>query len=236
MDLGELVKLNPSVLVELYILDVSDLPGSLPSEPADKMYRFYNYSENELEDVIVWQGKTYIPFPIEVDGFSAEGDKQTPRPTLSVSNLDSIIRSLVKEYDDLLGARVIRKRTFARYLDAVNFCGDNPYADPTWELPETVFYINKKISESIDTVSFELTSPWDVDSLLLPRRIMTVDTCAWKYKDTPCSYSGTKYWDYTNTSTTDPTKDVCAKRLTSCKLRFPTGVMPFGAFPALRNV
>ena len=247
MIVDELVKLTPSALIELYILDVNDLSGAGPldyEDPGtwDGMYRFYNMGLNELESIVIWQEEEYIPFPIEVSGYAVEGEKQTPRPTLSVSNLDSLIQDLVVKYDDLLGGRVIRKRTFAKFLDSVNFCDGNPYADPEQELPETVFYVNKKLSENIDVMSFELSSPWDVDDLKLPRRVMTSNTCSWQYRGSTCGYNksctdpGDTCWDYTDTPVNSIEEDVCSKRIESCRLRFPGDiVIPFGAFPAIRR-
>lgn len=237
MLIEELVSLNPSALIELFILDVSELTaieGTNP--PEEKEFRFYNGSMSEIEDIIYWQGVPYNPFPIEVNGYETDGSKQSPRPTLTVSNLDIIIPQLIIAYDDLLGARVIRKRTFAKFMDNENFCIDNPCADPTQELPFTVFYVNKKISESIDIVSFELSNLWDIEGLKLPRRVMTSNTCSWKYRDSPCSYSGTNYWDYNNNPVGTLEEDVCGKKLSSCNLRFPEpSVLPFGAFPAIKT-
>ena len=237
MIIDELVKLNPSVLVELYVLDVSELtPTEGTTPPAGTLFRFYNGGLNELEDIVVWQNNAYTPFPIEVTGYSIEGDKQTPRPTLTISNLDSIIQELIVAYDDLLGAKIIRKRTFAKFMDSINFCIDNVFADPTQELPDTVFYVNKKISESMDVVSFELSSPWDVDDLKLPSRIMAGDICYWKYRDTTCAYAGTGYWDAVDEPVGTINEDVCGKHLSSCKLRYPGDIpIPFGGFPALES-
>ena len=235
MIVDELVKLNPSALVELFILDISELTvteGITP--PAGTVFRFYNGGLNELEDIVVWATNSYTPFPIEVTGYSAEGNKQSPRPILTISNLDAIIQELIIAYDDLLGAKVIRKRTFAKFLDGINFCDGNPYEDPTQEMPETIFYVNKKLSESIEVISFELASPWDVEDLKLPRRIMSRDTCPWKYRSSTCGYIGTDYWDAIDESVDTLEEDVCGKHLTSCQLRYPGDIpLPFGGFAAI---
>lgn len=240
MIVEELVNLTPSALIELFELDVSQLPnaGPLPfDDPAtwDGKYRFYNYGMNELEDSLVWDGNVYQPFPIDVDGFSKEGDKQTPRPTLTISNLSSLIQELVYKYEDILGGKVTRVRTFAKYLDAANFASGNTEADPTQSLPDTVYYIRKKLSENIDSISFELSSPWDVEGLKLPRRVMTSNVCYWKYRGSPCNYIGPGF-TILNEPTLDNTKDVCNKKLSGCLQRFPRGVeVPFGGFPALSS-
>lgn len=249
----ELVNLTPSAMMELFELNVRELPGFDENDPLDievglpldqvGIYRFYNWGLNELDDSVIWQGNRYQAYPIEARGFSLEGEKQVPRPTLTISNLGTVVQELVNKYDDILGGKLTRKVTFAKYLDEENFSGwngtagsGNPNADPTSEFPDTVYYVRKKTSESIEVVSFELSSPWDVEGVKLPRRVMNSNICPWQYRDGNCGYVGNAYFKANDDSTLEPAEDVCGKRLQSCLLRFPgKQPVPFGGFAGLRE-
>jgi phage-related protein len=74
---------------------------------------------------IVWQGNRYSAMPIEAEGFEFSGAGSIPRPTVTVANITSILSSVINSYDDLIGAKVIRKKTFAKYLDS--YCYTNGY-------------------------------------------------------------------------------------------------------------
>lgn len=113
---SEIQKLEPSAIVELFEMDASSFGGDL--------LRFHA-GTNGLTTNVVWQGNTYTAFPIQASGFDYSGNGQLPRPKLQVANLTGAITLLVLTYDDLLGAKITRKRTLAKYLDAVNFAGGN---------------------------------------------------------------------------------------------------------------
>jgi lambda family phage minor tail protein L len=159
---------------------------------------------------------------------------QLPRPTLRVSNITGTITLLVLSYDDLLGAKITRKRTMAKYLDAVNFPGGvNPDADDTAEFADDVFFIDRKSTETRDVVEFELAAAFDLSGVQLPRRQIIQNVCVWRYKGTECGYSGTNYFNANDESVGSSGLDVCGKRLTSCKLRFgENNPLPFGSFPS----
>ena len=58
--------------------------------------------------------------------------------------------------NDLTGAKVVRIRTMARFLDAANFSGaTNPLGtpDPTAEFPQEIYYIDRKKAENREVVS-----------------------------------------------------------------------------------
>jgi lambda family phage minor tail protein L len=220
---SEIQKLDPSAIIELFILDATDLGGEL--------YRFHA-GTNELRTNIVWQGEEYVRFPVQVTGFEVNGQGPLPRPRLRVSNILSVITTLLMENQDLIGAKLIRKRTFKRHLDAVNFIDGNPSADPTAEYPDDVYYIDQKTAENRDAVEFELASAADLAGISLPRRQVIQNICVWKYRGGECGYTDDAYFDEDDNEITDPTKDRCGKRLSSCKKRFgPGGQLPFGGFP-----
>jgi lambda family phage minor tail protein L len=119
----ELQKVAPSAIIELLELRlVAALHGS------NDIYRFHSGVNGKNDGGnVVWAGNTYTAFPVECDGFEYSGNGQLPRPRLRVANVLSTITTVllavnaITPGNDLLGAKVIRRRTLARYLDAVNF-------------------------------------------------------------------------------------------------------------------
>lgn len=106
-------QLEPGGRITLFELDAS-------SFGADQLF-FHAHLQS---GVIWWQGQEYGPWPIEATGFSRTSD-QPPNPRLKVSNIDGRITALCLLFDDLVGARVIRRQTLVKYLDAKNFPGQN---------------------------------------------------------------------------------------------------------------
>ena len=155
--------------------------------------------ENKLPAKSVWwQGQEYKAWPCQIEGIETATDGTSAQPTLSVANLDSSITALCLAYDDLLQAKVTIHDTLAQYLDAKNFPGGNPSADPTQEKLK-VFYIDAKSSETNEVVEFALTSPMDLQGLMIPTRQLH-SLCTWcirnKYRSGDgCDYAGTRYFD-----------------------------------------
>ncbi len=209
--------------IELYGLDLSTLGGSV--------LHFYS-GVNGNNQPLVWQGITYSPLPIESEGFDITGNGTLPRPKIRVANIDGIFSSLVMNYDDLIGCKLIRRRTFAKYLDAVNFVDGNPDADPFQEYPPDIWFFERKISENRFLIEWELASAFDLQGVLLPRRQIIQNSCSWIYKSAECSWVPTdRFYDKNDLQTIDQAQDFCGKRLSSCKVRFRNGVLPFGGFP-----
>jgi hypothetical protein len=219
----EIQKLEPSAIIELFVLDATSFGG-------DTYY--FHAGTNGLRQTLTWQGQEYSPFPVQITGFEFSAGGQLPRPKMLVSNVTGIITALVLAYQDLLGAKVIRKRTMLKYLDAVNFPDSiNPTADPTAEFPDDVYYIDHKTGENKQVVEFDLSASFDVQGIKLPRRQIIQNLCPWKYRSAECSYAGTNYFDKNDVAVGTLAQDVCGKRLSSCEARFGTSAeLPFGGF------
>ena len=222
---SELQKLAPNAIIELYELDASPFGGSV---------YYFHAGTNNLTQAVTWQGQEYQPYPVQITGFEISTGGQIPRPKMAVSNVSGIITALVLAYDDLLGAKVTRKRTMQKYLDAVNFAGGvNPNADPTAEFPDDIYYVERKTSENKSAVEFELSASFDVQGVKLPRRQIIQNICPWKYRGAECGYAGTNYFDSNDQPVGSLGLDVCGKRISSCELRFGANAeLPFGGFPA----
>jgi lambda family phage minor tail protein L len=222
---SELQSLAPSAIIELFQLDATSFGGDI---------YYFHAGTNGLRQNITWQGQEYVAYPIQMSGFEFSAGGQLPRPQMVVSNVTGAITALVLAYNDLLGAKVTRKRTMAKFLDAVNFTGGvNPNADPDAEFNDDIFFIERKTSENNQAVSFELSASFDVQGVKLPRRQIVQNICPWKYRGAECGYTDTNYFDSNDNSVASSSLDVCGKRLSSCEVRFGVNnELPFGGFPA----
>jgi lambda family phage minor tail protein L len=213
----------PGAIVELYELDTTVIGGA-------DVFRFTPHGPNELGGDIVWSGKTYTRFPIDASGFERRGQGSLPRPKLAVANVTGIIGAVA---DSLIGAKLTRTRTFVKYLDAVNFAGGNPAADPNQWIDREIWFIDRKSVENKVLVEFELSAAFDLAGVMLPRRQVVQNVCAWRYRSAECGYTGGAVADINDQPTGSMAADQCGKRLASCKLRFGQyGELPFGGFPA----
>lgn len=221
---ADIQSLTPSAMIELFVADLTAL--------GDTVYRFHA-GKNALIQDIVWQGDTYAAYPVMASGFDLSSNGQLPRPRLAFSNVGGSITALILAYADIVGAKITRKRTLAKYLDAVNFPGGvNADADPTAAFDDDIYYIDRKAREDKEIVEFELTAAFDVTGVKLPRRQIIQNTCPWRYRGGECGYAGTDYFDANDSPVVSAGDDVCGKRLSSCKARFGEfGELPYGGFP-----
>ncbi|WP_263146070.1 phage minor tail protein L [Pseudomonas sp. RIT-PI-AD] len=233
--------LEPGSEIRLFELDCTDFDGDI--------VRFHGHAvahtPEEIEQAgaaadrlpaksIWWQGNEYHAWPVKIEGLEATGDGTSPRPTLSVGNVDGSISALCLHFDDLAQARVIVHETLAHYLDARNFVNGNASADPTAEATETWFIFQKTL-ENADQVQFALSSPADVSGQFLPGR-QIASSCHWcmtgGYRGPDCGYTGTRYFDGDDKPVDDPSRDECSGTVRACKLRFGAdSPLPHGGFP-----
>lgn len=217
--------LQPSALIEVFELDMS------VTTSGGKLY--FHAGTNELSEPIIWQGVTYNPWPIAASGFDKNGQGKLPRPKLQVSNLDGIISAEVQSNEDLIGCKLIRRVTLARFLDAANFTEGNPTADANQHFADDMWYIDQKTFEDREIVEFELASAFDLMGVMLPNRQIVKNSCQWRYRSAECGYTG-PYFDKNDAPTKLASADYCTKRLSSCRARinyFANGIIAFGGFP-----
>ena len=189
--ISELQSITPSAKIELFVMELVEgthyatgNPSSVPTT-----YRFHAGTNMNTYSEIIWQGNSYQRFPITAEGFAFEGKGQIPRPTLTMSNLGGISRSgqvitvtdllilvnLITPHNDLINTKITRLQVLASSLDAANFPGNvNPFGTPNSnELPQEIFFIDRKVAESRNTVQFELVSRLDQQNKRLPKRQVT---------------------------------------------------------------
>jgi lambda family phage minor tail protein L len=224
---SEIQSLSPSAIIELFVIDMTSI------SPGEILY--FHSGINQVNQPIVWQGVTYVPMPVEVEGFEVTTKGSMPRPKLRVANSDGLFSSEIRDKDDLIGCKLTRKRTFARYLDAVNFSAGNPEADPDQYIEDDTWVIDQKITENRYVIEWEMASALDIAGVMLPARQMIQNTCTWKYRGEGCGYTGTTYFDELDQPVGTAGLDKCGKRVRSCRLRFGVAVTPFGGFPGLKR-
>lgn len=202
----------------------------------DQTIRFHA-GTNETLGTVVWKGFLYTPWPINASEFATPSQGSPARPKLQVGNFGGTISALCRQYEDLLGAKLMRRRTLVKYLDAVNFAAGNPTANPAEEYPVETWIITRKASENSASIEFDLGSPLDLTGVKLPRRQVIAGTCLWAYRSGECGYPGGPVADYLNNPTSDPARDQCSRTMKGCKLRFGEfAELPFGGFPGIANV
>jgi lambda family phage minor tail protein L len=204
--------LQGDAVIEMFIIDASNYDGG-------PTYHFAGLT-NELKASLVWQGVTYTPFPVKAEGFEFSADGTVPRPKLSFSNVAGLVSAALAQYEDFHGARVTRKRTESRFLDAANFLSGNPNANPNAGWPDDIFYVERKEVETKELIVLELASAADLQGAKIPKRVCVAGTCPWVYKGAECGYAGGL-----------PT---CDKTLTDCETHFGANEpLPFGGFPGV---
>ena len=158
--------------------------NSIAANPT--VYLFHAGNNMKDSGDIIWQSNTYTRMPCKAEGFKYSGKGKLPRPTISFSNLLGTITAIIQLTNsatnlvlmDLAGAKVTRRRTLARFLDEANFPSNlNPYkvgsVDPTAEMPQEIYYIERKIIENRDIVQFELVSTFDLIGISAPKKLVT---------------------------------------------------------------
>ena len=221
----ELGNLNPSALITFIEIDLAKLLSTrhienLSSQAqeigfkknlSDSTLRFHN-NIKIVNSYIVWQQKTYYPAPIVAEGFETSSKGTLPQPTLTISSqsesgIDQIalLKHEIRKFGDIIGAKVTRRRTFAKYLDRINFKKTNrarsltgghqaqelPIGyepDPYSELPADVYYIERKLSENKSTIKYQLSSILDLEGIKIPKRMIVSDKCMWQYRGCGCWY------------------------------------------------
>lgn len=203
---SETFKLSPSSVIYLFEIDLSDVLidkqiifRKTDSNEDERILRFHN-SINFLEQgqSIYWRGKRYYPAPFKMDGFEATMQGTIPKPKMGIAVHEqgvkplSVFKSKLRELDDLVGSKVTRYKTFAKFIDFENFKeGEVPQGFTPGinaEFPREVYFIERKSAENRFVIEFELASKLDVEGVRLPRRIILSSRCPWTYRGEGCCY------------------------------------------------
>lgn len=153
---ADLQNLNQtSGLVELYTLDCTNLGGSI--------YRFTNEAAAD-GNPLVFGGVSFTPMPILTEGWDFSSTGSPPKPTLTISNVSKVLLNAVITLGDIVGASLMRQRTYAKYLDG----GSSP--DSTKFIGPEVYIVEQKTGHNSEFIQWQLTSIIDRFGMMLPRR------------------------------------------------------------------
>lgn len=221
-----LQSLYPGEIITLIDIDATKFGG--------QVYRFHAeniaYTPEELLKAqatgvlppkeITFQGEQYGARPFGISGISFSSAGKAGKPKLSVSNLDSQVAALIRSYNGLMQAKVT---IWVAPKDLMN--PDGTIEDGAFR--KLVYYIERPNYVDSTMAAFELTSPYDMDGIMIPSRV-TQSVCYWAqrgwYKSGKgCGYNGNRYFDKDNNPVEDPSLDVCAGTVRACKLRFGDG-------------
>ena len=200
--ISDLQKANPSAIIELFELE---LDSTLHGSQTTMTYRFHAGSNLDLNGKVVWQENEYLRYPVEASGFAFQkGQLPRPQITISnaLSLISAVMLevNLITAGNDLTGAKVTRIRTLAKFLDETNFASNglfvqenstdyialedsdlfaqesvSPGTPANNEFPREIYYIDRKVAENRNVVTFELASVSDLAGIRLPKRQCTRD-------------------------------------------------------------
>lgn len=217
-------KLSSNAAIDLYTLDIGtvsspiDWPGQINMVPANQsngqIVSYANVISISDPDAVV----SFRPFHLSVSGFEISGSNKLPQPKVTFSNMAGDFTDLNIDYDDLVGFRLYRIRTYAKFLHSINGVPQSGYNSTAHFHPD-LWYFNRKMEENNQFCVYELASVFDVEGIRFPKRRMYSNYCPFVYKGPECQ------------SLSD--KNKCPKTLRACSNRFPAGTpLRFGGFPA----
>lgn len=221
---------DPGRLVTLYELNMTAFGGGTS---------YFVEDTTASGAIIYFDGQPYIPIPCETTGFEIKSGDAMPRPTFTISNVSKSLQATVYAYNDLIGSILTRKRTYAQYLDD----GSDP--DTSAVFASDIWVVEQKTAHNKELISWSLSAYLDCEGIKLPRRQIIRDTClhtyrtysggAFDYTNVTCPYTGSSYFEKDGTPTGSASEDVCGRRMSDCKLRYPlkTDELPLWSFPTV---
>lgn len=235
MDKEQLVFQNVEQLKEDALIDLFEIDGSTAYNSSGFSNLYIVSPEQSAGNTVEYVNNngvyvTYSPVPIAFGGVEVTGSNKLPTPKLFVGNVDGGMTDLSRDYDDLIGFRLIRIRTYKKYLKKI---GSTPQTQPSGAddahfTPE-IWYFERKEQENKLGVTYQLASVFDIEGLSVPKRRMYPNFCPFAYRGPLCQYSGANV-------PTAGEPDGCAKTLEACKDHFgKNNNLRFGGFPTVQR-
>lgn len=182
--MNTLFKLNNYVIIDLFEIELESNEGYL------RFHGSKNFNKN-----LFFQNKEYIFIPCQFSSYETNSDGRQSRPKLEIGNINNYISKVLQDRNDLIGKNFNRKKILAKDLDLKNFENEiNPYGISNFNtyISFDKFIINSKLSENLNLVELELVTKIDIQSLSIPARKITNDTCSWNYRCYGCNYGNNK--------------------------------------------
>ena len=195
----EATNLQSSGLITLFEIDLSNalIDRNIYVPESERIFYFHNNTKLVNTD-IEFQGKIYNICPIEATGFELSSQGTLPTPSLRMAVNDSgipflaILKNKIKLLGDLVGCKITRRRTFAKFLPSTNFDINNSPSivtvDQYAEFPIDVWFFSRKVNENKNLIEYELNSILDLENIQLPRRLMFSKRCSFVYRGEGCLY------------------------------------------------
>lgn len=166
---------------------------------------------------VIFRGETYGARPFGITGINFTSNGKADKPQLIVSNLDSQVSAMIRNFNGMMQAKVTIWIVAAELLGANGSIKDGACR-------KLVYYIERPSQYNRMMAKFDLTSPYDMDGIMIPPRV-TQSVCYWAQRGwyrsgKGCGYNGRNMFDKDNNPVTDPAQDFCAGTVTACKLRF----------------
>lgn len=181
---SDLIQSESSALVELFelILDPSDNNPTLFFHPGveENLSTLKFHPHGEVNKNNNSEANEYTAIPMEMSGVESTSDGPGNRPTLTIANVTNLLRSSLDDedftFEDLVGTKLRRRRTFAKYLVG----GDD--ANSPFEFPEATYIIDRISTRTNTLITFELAAPFDLEGVKLPGRFVVGKYCSWIYQ------------------------------------------------------
>ena len=136
--------------------------------------------------------RDYSPMPMLIDGLDVQADGASSRPALTIANVGSLFQGELGDFknDDLIGQRIVRRQTLRKYL-----VGGAQDASPPIEFPTQEYIIDRIGAEDGISITFEVATPFDLENIKLPRRVVVGKYCSWKYQGHKADLGGGCTWN-----------------------------------------
>lgn len=116
--------------------------------------------------------RTYTAIPLQAKGFKSDPSSTSARPTITFANVSDIFKSSITDYENLLGATLTRRTTLEKYLNS----------NPAVEFPRQVYIFDRISALTKTMVSFECSTPFDLQGITIPKRQVLANGCPWIYQ------------------------------------------------------
>jgi len=167
-----------SGLVTLYEIDKITTGKAFFTHALDSdlnAIQMYDYDNNSTL-------RTYQAVPIEQEGFEISGQGTAPRPVIRFSNITTDFETELgtSDFQSLVGKKLYRRKTLAKYLK--DGSADPGSGNTPIEFGRQVWVIDRVETENALEVAFEVTSPFSVEGLVLPYRVVGHNACPWVFQ------------------------------------------------------
>lgn len=253
IDTVQLQSIDDSLVefIEITLPNSTSIDVRLVSGLADGVANIYFPAEdgNSLNE--------YVAIPFSMSGVEHTSDGASNRPTLNIANIVSLGRSFgnnsdgtadeetwqsvllsknIAKPEDILGSRITHRKTLLK--NTYRQSDVSSFSAPTLpvEFPKVSYNMERISAENAVSIVYELASPFDLEGVKLPRRILVGKYCSWAYQGiatygderSGCTYANDStqlnFFDINDTTITGITDGYVATNSypAGTKIKYPT--------------